>query len=349
MKVFNNQGIIDWMEIKYNTSLKEYNTFGIAAQAKELVHIEKEHDLQVLYEIGAFERKFLFLGGGSNMLFVKDYDGLIVHMNIKGLSHQQNGTSIMVKAMGGEIWNDLVKYCVERDFGGLENLTLIPGTVGAAPVQNIGAYGVELKDVFHSCKAFDVKKGETRVFMKDDCDFSYRDSVFKNKYKGRFLITEVNLLLSTASNIHTAYGAISAELSNRRIEKPNIKDVSEVVAAIRVSKLPDPSTIGNSGSFFKNPIVSVDTFNNLVSDFVDIVSYPYTESQIKLAAGWLIEQCGWKGKVVGNTGTWKNQALVLVNHGNSTGREVYELSERIIESVQKRFGVTLEREVNVIS
>lgn len=337
------------MKIKYNTSLKGYNTFGIDVRAQELIHIEYEQDLQALYEAGVFKRKFLFLGEGSNMLFVNDYDGTVVHMDIKGLSHQQNGSLVSVMAKGGEVWNDLVGYCVSKGFGGVENLTLIPGTVGAAPVQNIGAYGVELKDVFYSCRAFDVETGEMRTFMKEDCGFSYRDSIFKSKYKGRFFITEVNLLLSTTSNINTTYGAIGAELLNRGIDKPEIKDISEVVAAIRVSKLPDPATIGNSGSFFKNPIVSVDTFNNLVSDFVDIVYYPYAEGQIKLAAGWLIEQCGWKGKVVGNTGTWKNQALVLVNHGNSTGREVYEFSERIIESVQKRFGVTLEREVNVVS
>jgi len=338
------------MEIEYNTSLKKYNTFGVQAFANKLVHIREENDLERLYEMGAFEQnEFLFLGGGSNMLFVNNYHGLVVHMAIKGIGHQQHGTNVTVTVKGGEQWNEVVTYCVNRGFGGLENLTLIPGTAGAAPVQNIGAYGVELQDVFYNCKAFDVKNGVFRTFSKEDCAFSYRDSVFKNQYKGKYLITEVNLLLSTESKINTTYGAINEELSNRGIDRPDIKDVSQVVAAIRVNKLPDPSTIGNSGSFFKNPIVSVDTFNKLVSDFVDIVYYPYADGQIKLAAGWLIEQCGWKGKVVGNTGTWKNQALVLVNHGNSTGLEVYEFSEKIIESVKNRFGVKLEREVNVIS
>lgn len=337
------------MNILSNVSLKRYNTFGVEAAAKKLAHINHEEDLLTLYNSGAFEtEKLLFLGGGSNMLFVDDYDGLVVHMNIKGIHALPTDEGIQVTAGGGEGWHEVVMYCVNNGFGGIENLSLIPGTAGAAPVQNIGAYGVELQDVFYSCRAFDIRNGSFVTFNRADCKFSYRDSVFKNEYKGRFLITEINLLLSSQSKLNTTYGAIDEELNKRGITRPTIKDVSDVVSAIRVSKLPDPSTIGNSGSFFKNPIISVDTLNRLVSDFVDIVYYPFDEGRVKIAAGWLIDQCGWKGKIVGNTGTWKNQALVLVNRGNATGLEIYEFSEQIIESVKNRFNITLEREVNVI-
>lgn len=337
------------MDILSNVSLKQYNTFGVAAVARKFVHINQEEDLLALYNSGVFEtEKLLFLGGGSNMLFVNDYDGLVIHMNIKHMNAFQTDNGVKISAGGGERWHDLVMYCVDRGFGGLENLSLIPGTVGAAPVQNIGAYGVELQDVFYSCRAFDIIEGVFVTFNKEDCRFGYRDSIFKNVYKNRFIITKVNLLLSSESKINTTYGAINEELDKRGLTRPSIKDISEVVSAIRVSKLPDPSTIGNSGSFFKNPIISVDTLNRLVSDFVDIVYYPFGDAKVKVAAGWLIDQCGWKGKIVGNTGTWKNQALVLVNHGNATGLEIYEFSEQIIESVKKRFGITLEREVNVI-
>jgi len=337
------------MNILSNVSLKRYNTFGVEAAAKKLAHINHEEDLLTLYNSGAFEtEKLLFLGGGSNMLFVDDYDGLVVHMNIKGIHALPIDEGIQVTVGGGERWHEVVMYCVNNGFGGIENLSLIPGTAGAAPVQNIGAYGVELQDVFYSCRAFDIRNGSFVTFNRADCKFSYRDSVFKNEYKGRFLITEINLLLSSQSKLNTTYGAIDEELNKRGITRPTIKDVSDVVSAIRVSKLPDPSTIGNSGSFFKNPIISVDTLNRLVSDFVDIVYYPFDEGRVKVAAGWLIDQCGWKGKIVGNTGTWKNQALVLVNRGNATGLEIYEFSEQIIESVKNRFNITLEREVNVI-
>lgn len=338
------------MEILHNVSLKKYNTFGVDAISRQFVDIQQEAELGELYAQKCFETdKLLFLGGGSNVLFVQDYEGVIVHMGIKGIQHRLAGDAVFVSAGAGERWNDLVSYCVSRGFGGIENLTLIPGTVGAAPVQNIGAYGVELKDVFLSCRAFDIKEGVFVTFLKEDCNFGYRDSCFKRELAARFLITEVNLLLTTRSKVNTSYGAIEDELKLRGVLYPTIRDVSEVVSRIRVKKLPDPSTIGNSGSFFKNPIVSVDTLDRLVSDFVDIVYFPYGSNQVKLAAGWLIEQCGWKGKVVGNTGTWKNQALVLVNHGNATGLEVYEFSEEIIRSVKERFGIVLAREVNVIS
>lgn len=332
-----------------NTSLKGHNTFGIEAFARYFVQIESEEQLIELFSIEKFHSlPKLILGGGSNILFTKDYDGLVIFVNIKGISHEVKEHLVQVTAGAGEVWNDLVQYCVTRDFAGIENLSLIPGTAGAAPVQNIGAYGVELKDVFLSCTAFDTQTQSFAVFSREDCKFAYRDSLFKSIEKDRYIITSISLGLSTTPMINTSYGAIEQELKNRAIETPDIRDVSEVVSSIRVSKLPDPSTIGNSGSFFKNPIIDLDSFNQLQSKFEEIVHYPVGADKVKIAAGWLIEQCGWKGVKHGNTGTWKNQALVLVNHGGAEGAEVYDFSEKIIASVFTKFGVTLEREVNVL-
>ncbi len=335
--------------IQENISLKQHNTFGIEVSAKYFVRIEREEQLVELFSIERFRSiPKLILGGGSNILFTKDYDGLVVFINIKGINHDVNGDVVQVTAGGGEVWNDLVQYCVTRDFAGIENLSLIPGTVGAAPVQNIGAYGVELKDVFQECVAFDTYSRDYQVFRKEDCRFDYRDSLFKSVEKNRYIITSVSLGLSRIPMINTSYGAIEQELKIQEIHSPSIKDISDVVSKIRVSKLPDPSTIGNSGSFFKNPVVDVDFFVQLQPQFVDIVYYPINKNKVKLAAGWLIEQCGWKGAREGNTGTWKNQALVLVNHGSATGSEVYVFSEKVISSVYSKFGIVLEREVNVI-
>lgn len=335
--------------IQENVSLKEHNTFGVEASALYFVQIESEEQLVELFSIEKFHAlPKLILGGGSNILFTKDYDGLVIFINIKGITHQLQGDIVEVNAGAGEVWNDLVRYCVIRDFAGIENLSLIPGTAGAAPVQNIGAYGVELKDVFRGCTVFDRHSRDFRVFNKEDCKFAYRDSLFKSIEKDRYIITSISLELSTTSKVNTSYGAIEEELKNRAIYAPNIRDISEVVSRIRVSKLPDPSMIGNSGSFFKNPVITTDFFYHLRSRFEDIIHYPVGQDQVKLAAGWLIEQCGWKGVKHGNTGTWKNQALVLVNHGGAEGIEVYDFSEKIIASVFAKFGITLEREVNVV-
>ncbi len=337
------------LHISENVSLKQLNTFGVEAYARWLVTINSENDLYELFSDERWKRvPRLIIGGGSNILFTRNFEGLVIRMNIKGISHEVRGSDIFVNAGGGEVWNDLVKYCVENGFAGVENLSLIPGTVGASPVQNIGAYGVELKDVFFSCRVFDVESGKVSVFFKEDCGFGYRDSIFKKELKGRTLITEVCYKLSAVADVNTSYGAINQELIKRGIGKPDIKDISDVVSSIRVNKLPDPSTIGNAGSFFKNPVISVDEFRQLQSVFPDIVHYCLSNSTIKLAAGWLLEQSGWKGKKIGEAGTWKNQALVLVNFGNATGSGIYDLSEQIIEDVRSRFGVTLEREVNVI-
>lgn len=337
------------MHIQENYPLTSHNTFGVHAQARWFVAIEQERDLVDLFAQDWVKTvPKLVLGGGSNVLFTKNFDGLVIWMANKGIKEVLDGNSVVLTAAAGEVWNDLVQYAVTKGFAGMENLSLIPGTVGASPVQNIGAYGVELESIFDSCRAFEWATGTFKTFTKADCGFSYRESIFKQALKGQYLVTEVSFRLSLVPRIRTSYGAIQEELQKRGIDHPSIKDVSEVVSAIRVSKLPDPSTIGNAGSFFKNPIISSHQFGQILSTFPDIVHYPAGEGKVKLAAGWLIEQCGWKGKILGRTGTWKNQALVLVNHGGATGNEVFDFSERIIESVYERFGVRLEREVNVI-
>ena len=335
--------------IQSSYSLKSLNSFGIAVKAKLFVEIESVADLSLLFASDIVKQEqFLILGGGSNMLFTQDYDGLVIKMAIRGIEVDKKGESIFVTAGAGEVWNDLVGYCVSHGYAGLENLTLIPGTVGASPIQNIGAYGVEIKDVLESCTALEIATGEVSTFSNQECEFAYRDSLFKSRKRGQYIITSVTYKLSTVQKLVTHYGAINEELERRNITAPTIADVSEVVAAIRVGKLPDPKTIGNAGSFFKNPIITQQQFQRLIGAFPDIPNYPATADKVKLAAGWLIEQCGFKGMVEGRTGTWKDQALVLVNHGDATGAEVYRFSEKIINVVHKKFGIRLEREVNIL-
>jgi UDP-N-acetylmuramate dehydrogenase len=336
------------LQIHQNVSLKNFNTFGIDANARYFVEIDHADDLVELFLDTQWHNiDRLILGGGSNLLLTKDFDGLVIRINIRGIEHRINHEEVFVEAGAGEVWNEFVQYCVKWEFAGVENLSLIPGSVGASPIQNIGAYGVELKDVFDSCIAFEIATGTFKSFTKADCHFAYRESIFKQK-PNQYIIVKVKFLLSLIPNINTRYGAIEQELNLRGISSPTIKDISDVVSHIRVSKLPDPSTIGNAGSFFKNPVITIEEFEPIKLNFPDIVNYPAGDRLVKLAAGWLIEQCEWKGKVVGNTGTWKNQALVLVNHGGATGHEVYELSSQIIESVRSKFGVTLQREVNIL-
>lgn len=335
--------------IQENISLKSYNTFGVAVNTSFFAEVFHESGLRDLLALPIIkEQQLLVLGGGSNLLFTKDFNGLVIKVSIPGITAVVEGNVAIVTAGAGVVWNEFVNYCVGSGFAGVENLSLIPGTVGASPIQNIGAYGVELKDVFYSCTAYEIATGEERVFNFEECKFGYRDSVFKNELKGQYIITTVTFKLSTEAHINTKYGAIQAELVNRNIAHPTIADISQVVADIRVSKLPDPTTIGNAGSFFKNPVIDRLVFEQVLAKFPDIVHYPAPNDQIKLAAGWLIEQCGFKGKVVGHTGTWKNQALVLVNHGDATGTEVYTFSEEIINAVYIKFGVMLEREVNIL-
>jgi UDP-N-acetylmuramate dehydrogenase len=335
--------------IHSNYSLKTLNTFGIDVSAKYYVEINQEKDIATLFQRDIIKNeKLLVMGGGSNLLFTQHYEGLVIRLNNKGISVSEQGDEVLVWANAGEVWHNLVNYCVERGYAGLENLSLIPGTVGAAPVQNIGAYGVEIKDILHSCRAYEISSGKFVEFSNTDCEFSYRDSVFKSRLKDKYIISSVCFRLSKTAHLKTTYGAIQSELERRNILHPSIKDISEVVSAIRVSKLPDPSTIGNAGSFFKNPVISATQFSEIGKRYPEIPHYPAANQQLKLAAGWLIEQCGFKGVQEGHTGTWKNQALVLVNHGGASGQEIYDFSQKIIDTVQRKFGVLLEREVNIL-
>lgn len=335
--------------LQEQVSLKRFNTFGIDVNAALFANIQTEAELkELLGDADAKNIPMLVLGGGSNILFTRDFDGLLIKVSIPGIEVSEMGDDVFLTSGAGVVWNDLVNFAVEKGYAGLENLSLIPGTVGASPVQNIGAYGVELKDVFSSCTALAVADGTKRTFTYDDCAFGYRDSIFKGTLQGKYIITSVTFKLSKSPMLNVQYGAIQSELANRNILNPTIADISRIVSEIRQSKLPDPSTIGNAGSFFKNPIIGAEAFQKLKNEHPDVVSFPVGESQFKLAAGWLIEQCGFKGKIVGQTGTWKNQALVLVNHGSATGAEVYSFSESIIKTVEKTFDIRLEREVNVL-
>lgn len=335
-------------EIQHDISLRRYNTFAVEASCHQFIDITEESQLAGLHEEGYFQRSFLVLGSGSNVLFTKNYEGLIIHMASKGIQHFIEGNYIFVTAKAGEVWNDFVWYCINHGFAGVENMALIPGTVGASPVQNIGAYGTELMDVFYSCQAFDTQTGTFTTFSKDDCQFTYRDSIFKTKHKGRFIITSVTYKLALHKKVNTSYGVINEELNNRGIDSPSIKDVAEVVSHIRVEKLPDPSTVGNAGSFFKNPIIPLAHFNTLKEQHPTIVSFPVDNERVKLAAGWLIEACGWKGKIDGQVAVWKNQALVITNLGEASGLEIYTISSKIMNDVYKKFGIELEREVNIL-
>jgi len=335
--------------IQENISLKPFNTFSIAANARYFVEIFSEAELEAfLADAGHQSGEMLVLGGGSNVLFTQDFPGLVVKISIPGINQISNSSAVIVEAGAGVVWNDFVQYCVKNNLAGVENLSLIPGTVGASPIQNIGAYGVELKDVFFNCTGYDIATGIKRIFSYEDCKFGYRDSVFKNELKGRYIITSVSFKLSRQAKLNTQYGAIQSELAMRNITSPTIADISTIVSEIRVSKLPDPSTIGNAGSFFKNPVIEGSKLEAIQELYPEIVNYPVGHGYFKIAAGWLIESCGFKGKVVGETGTWKNQALVLVNHGQATGQEVYSFSEQIINAVCQKFGIKLEREVNIL-
>ena len=335
--------------LEENVSLKSFNTFGIDVSASIFANVTTETALREVLQSDVSKNKpLLILGGGSNILFTRDFPGLVVKVSIPGIEVSESENEIFLTAGAGIVWNDLVMFAVKNGYAGLENLSLIPGTVGASPVQNIGAYGVELKDVFFSCQALAIADGSSRTFNIADCQFGYRDSVFKRALKGQYIITSVTFKLSKNPKLNVQYGAIQAELERRQINNPGIADIAKVVSEIRVSKLPDPATIGNAGSFFKNPIVDRQSYERVKAEFPALVSFPAGEDAFKIAAGWLIEQCGFKGMVSGETGTWKNQALVLVNHGHATGAEVYSFSERIIESVASKFGILLEREVNIL-
>lgn len=331
-----------------NISLKPYNSFAIDVQARHFVEITEEGEIPIIHAQLEGE-DYLVLGGGSNILFTENYPGTIVKIAIPGMRHSyETAQDILVTAGAGVVWNDLVWYCVGHKFHGIENLALIPGTVGAAPIQNIGAYGTELMDVFERCRAYDTFSKTMVVLTKQDCQFSYRDSIFKQAARGRYLITEVTLRLTSKAELNVSYGAIQEELVKRAVVRPTLKDIALVVSAIRTAKLPDPSTIGNAGSFFKNPIIRADQLGLLKIKYPEIIHYEFGDDRYKIAAGWLIEQCGWKGKRLGEAGTWKNQALVLVNHGKATGHEMLHFARVLIKDVQEKFNITLVPEVNLV-
>ncbi len=335
--------------IQENISLKPFNTFGIEASTRYFGRFSSVEELNQILTSNK-DKELLILGGGSNILLTKNFDGLTLINEIKGFEVTKNdGDSVIVKAGAGEIWHEFVLKCIENNFSGVENLSLIPGSVGASPMQNIGAYGVEIKDVFESVEAYHIPTGELHTFSKEDCEFGYRESVFKRKYKGQYVIISVSYKLSlSAPKVNTSYGAIESELKEMNISTPSIKDVSQAVINIRSSKLPNPKEIGNAGSFFKNPVISKELFDKLIVEFPTIPNYPAENDGKKIAAGWLIEQCGWKGKTLGHYGVHKLQALVLVNYKGATGTEIYDLSSSIIKDVEDKFGITLEREVNIL-
>lgn len=338
------------MQIQENISLKPFNSFGINATARYFGRFSSEDDLQLMLDSGIqSQRPALILGGGSNLLLTKDYDGLVLKNEIMGIKevHEDNDY-VYVKAGAGENWHRFVLYCIERNWAGVENLSLIPGNVGASPMQNIGAYGVEIDDVFWDLEAYHLQEKKIITFTKNDCAFGYRESVFKRQYKGEFVILNVTYQLRKKARFNTSYGAIEQELERMGVKELSIKHVSDAVINIRSSKLPNPAEIGNAGSFFKNPTVSKEQFNSLKSSYEHMVGYENMDGSVKLAAGWLIEQCGWKGYRKGDAGCHAKQALVLVNYGNASGNEIYDLSEEILQSVKQKFGVMLEREVNII-
>ena len=334
--------------MQHNYSLQAFNTFGIDAKAKyfgrfsscnELEHHLKQHPNEPL----------LVLGGGSNVLFTQDYNGLVLHNCITGIEVSASDDEfVYVKAGAGENWHQFVQHCIANNWAGLENLSLIPGSVGASPMQNIGAYGVEIKDVFHSLNAYCIATGQIHTFDNAQCEFGYRESVFKRALKNQYIILDVTFRLSKKANLRTSYGAIQQALLSKGITTPTIQDISAAVIAIRQSKLPDPKVLGNAGSFFKNPVVRKERFAALQKEYPDIAHFVLPDSDIKLAAGWLIEKAGLKGFRKGNCGVHNQQALVLVNHGGSTGQQILDLSSFIIEKIQTQFGVLLEREVNII-
>jgi UDP-N-acetylmuramate dehydrogenase len=336
------------MQIHENFPLKPYNTFGIDAKARffnEFSSVEELEEYLMLYS----RYPIFILGGGSNILLTKDYDGTVLKNNIRGIDLQhEDAEYVYVKAGAGENWHQFVSHCINHNWAGVENLSLIPGNIGAAPIQNIGAYGVELDEVFWSLEAFHLQERRVHTFTSTDCEFGYRDSVFKNRYKDQFAILSVTFRLKKKPVYHVSYGAVTEELEKMGVKELSIKAVSQAVINIRSSKLPDPQKIANAGSFFKNPEVPNEKYEELKSNFPGIVAYPLSKGTVKLAAGWMIEQCGWKGYRKGDAGCHAKQALVLVNYGNASGKEIYDLSEEILQSVNEKFGVTLEREVNII-
>ncbi len=341
------------MQVQKDFSLKKYNTFGIAAIARYFSTFFNTEELESIIENNKKITSKMILGGGSNILFTKDYDGLVLKNEICGMKVIKDDENfVYIKAGGGVKWHNLVMFCVDQNFGGLENLSLIPGNVGASPMQNIGAYGVEIKDVFYQLEAFHLKEKEMQLFSADDCSFGYRESIFKNKYKNEFAILNVTYRLRKKPVFNISYGALLQELEKMNITDLTVKAVSDAVIRIRSSKLPDPALIGSAGSFFKNPVITSHQLYEIhrlhENDGKDVPFYKSGEEHFKIPAGWLIEKCGWKGYRKGDAGCYEKQALVLVNYGRANGKEIYDLSEEIKMSVREKFGIDLEREVNIL-
>lgn len=334
------------MNIKHNISLKPYNTFGVDVLAERFVSITSYFELQQLLKK---EKNLFLISGGSNLLLTKDIKKLVVHINIKGISIDKEVDGyVYITVNAGENWHDFVLWCISQNYGGIENLSLIPGNVGTCPIQNVGAYGVEVKDVITKIEAVDIETTKKITLSNKDCEFNYRNSIFKNKLKGKVIITSVGFKLTTSNHkITTAYGTIETELQKKGYLHPTIKNISDAVIAIRQSKLPDPNKIGNSGSFFKNPVITENIFKVLKQQYPNVPSYNVGKD-FKIPAGWLVEQAGFKGKQFGNVGVHKKQALVLVNYGNGTGKEIFELAQKIQQKVLKKFNIALEIEVNII-
>tara|TARA_R110001592_G_scaffold123552_2_gene331565 strand:+ start:21593 stop:22600 length:1008 start_codon:yes stop_codon:yes gene_type:complete len=335
------------VNILNNISLKEYNTFGVEVYAKRFVIISSFYDLQQLLKI---EKELFLISGGSNMLLTKDIEKLVVFINIKGVSiNKENEKSVHITVNSGENWHEFVLWCISKNYGGVENLSLIPGNVGTCPIQNIGAYGVEVKETITKVEALKIETGKLVTFSNTECNFGYRNSIFKNEAKGKYIITSVSFQLTkTIHQLNTSYGAIETALKEKKCLKPTIKDVSEAVIAIRKSKLPNPKEIGNSGSFFKNPVISTQQFIELQKKHPTIPSYKISETETKVPAGWLVEKCGFKGKRFGDAGVHEKQALVLVNYGNAKGIEIYNLAKKIQKTIFEKFQISLEIEVNII-
>lgn len=337
-------------KIEQHVNLKPYNTFGIEATAKYFAEIKSASEFLELLNNPVYQNsEKLIVGGGSNLLFTKNFEGLVIKNSLKGIDIVfEDEHEVIVKAAAGEIWHDFVIWCIAKNLSGLENLSLIPGCVGASPMQNIGAYGVEIKDCFEELEAYNMTSGEKKIFKNADCEFGYRESVFKHQYKNQFLIASVSFRLKKRAKVNTSYGAINSELQSMNITQPSIRDVSNAVIRIRQSKLPDPKVTGNAGSFFKNPEVSAEKYYELKNRFENLVAYPLPNGNYKLAAGWLIEQCDLKGYEYKGAAVHTKQALVLINKNQATGNDVYELSSYVLQQVFEKFGVNLEREVNII-
>jgi UDP-N-acetylmuramate dehydrogenase len=337
------------MQIHNNFSLKKYNTFGIEAKAKQFVAVHNLAELKSILENHASDKKFI-LGGGSNMLLTQDIDALVIHVDLKGKKIiKEDDDFVWVESQAGENWHEFVLWTINQNFGGLENMSLIPGNVGTTPVQNIGAYGTEIKDTFISCEAMNILSLEMKSFTKEDCNFGYRESVFKQEAKDKYVITSVVFKLTKRNHkINTSYGDITKELEKQNITTPTLKDVSNAVIAIRQSKLPDPKELGNSGSFFKNPIISKELFEKVQQKFPEVKFFEVSPTEVKVPAGWLIEHSGLKGYRKDDAGVHKNQALVLVNYGNATGQDILNLSKYVQKTVFDKYGIEIEAEVNVI-